>query len=146
MTSRTYGRLVEVGCAAIAWWTAVRFPASSAAARTRCAAMARNRPLLNSSSRGDCTLIGYFHSSALAICTASVVGSFVEEVWRPNDPPAKGTLTRTRSGARPVIRDAAMLAYSGDSVEDHTSSTPSSRIRQTALCGSIGACARYGTS
>src|SRR5882672_355089 len=137
MTSRTYGRLVDVGCAAIAWWTAVRFRDSSAAARTRCAAIARNRPLLNSSSRGDCTLIGYFHSSALAICTASVVGSFVEELWRPNDPPANGTFTWTRSGSTPAAPDAAIRAYSADSVEAHTSSTPSSRIRQTALFGSI---------
>ena len=81
----------------MAWWTAERRPASSAAARTRCTAMARYRPDLNSSSRSDWTLIGCFHSSALAICTASVVGSFDALEWRPNDPPAKVTFTCTRS-------------------------------------------------
>ncbi len=49
-TSPTNGKFGEVGSAAICWWYAVRRPVASAAARTRCTAMARKRPLLNSSS------------------------------------------------------------------------------------------------
>src|SRR6266568_5713586 len=57
-TSPTNGRLGEVGSAAICWWYAVSMPLVSAPARTRCTAIARKRPLLNSSSLEDCTLIG----------------------------------------------------------------------------------------
>ena len=46
----------------------------------------------------------------------------------------------------PAASRADIRVYSGDSVLAQTSSTPSSRIRQAALFGSIAACARYGSA
>src|SRR4029079_7693633 len=85
-------------------------------------------------------------SNALATWTASVVGSCCELLWRPKEPPAYGTLTYTSSGSIAAALDAPMRVYSGDSVAAHTSRIPSSRMWHTALLGSIGACARYGSS
>ena len=75
ITSRTNGRFTDVGSATICWWNAVSRPSASAAARTRCTAIARKKPDLKSSSRSDWTLIGCFQSSARATCTASAIGS-----------------------------------------------------------------------
>ena len=41
ITSRTNGRFTDVGSATIWWWKAVSRPFESAAARTRCSAIAR---------------------------------------------------------------------------------------------------------
>src|SRR5205807_10018008 len=58
ITSRTNGRVTEVGSATICWGIGLTRPSESAAARTRCKAVARWRPLLDSSSRSLSTLVG----------------------------------------------------------------------------------------
>jgi hypothetical protein len=102
--------LGEVGSAAICWWNPVRRPWASAPALTRCTAIARYRPALSSSSRSDWSLIGCFHSSARATCTASAFGSCPEVLCSPNDPPVKGTCTRIRSSLIPAAAEAAIRA------------------------------------
>ena len=47
--------------------------------------------------------------------------------------------TSSCSFSMPAIEEAFIFTYSGVSDPTHTSSTPSSRIRQAALFGSIGA-------
>src|SRR6185295_17664806 len=122
---------------------AVGLPCASIAASTRDITNGRYDRPCTSSSRVQTTCTGL--PTAREACAASTATSEKRCARRPKPPPRNAVCTCTFDGSRPSTSATASRSRDCACVPKYRSQ-PSARASARQLSGSIGACARYGSS